>query len=125
MTVATAEKTIDRPDDTGQILRRMVRYMAGGEQQGRFWLALVIRVVGLAGLVALPALTGQAINLLSDPDGTVLDLYGAWKEKTLYGRTFMGTDRTTFLIDEHGTVQKVYRKVRVKGHAQACLLDLR
>ena len=68
---------------------------------------------------------GLPFPLLSDPDGTVLDLYGVWKEKTLYGRTFMGTDRTTFLIDEHGTVQKVYRKVRVKGHAQACLLDLR
>jgi peroxiredoxin Q/BCP len=63
--------------------------------------------------------------LLSNPDGSVLDLYGVWKKKTLYGRTFMGTERTTFLIDEHGTVQKVYRKVRVKGHAQACLLDLK
>ena len=63
--------------------------------------------------------------LLSDPDGHVLDLYGVWKTKTLYGRTFMGTERTTFLIDAHGTVQQVYRKVRVKGHAQTCLLDLK
>jgi len=53
-----------------------------------------------------------------------LDLYDVWKKKSLYGRTFMGTERTTFLIDEKGIVQKVYRKVRVKGHAQACLLDL-
>ena len=74
MTVATAEKAIDKPDDTGQILRRMVRYMAGDQQQGRFWLALLFRVVGLAGLVALPALTGQAINLLDDPDGTTAEL---------------------------------------------------
>jgi peroxiredoxin Q/BCP len=63
-------------------------------------------------------------TLLSDPEGKVLDLYGVWKKKSLYGRTFMGTERTTFLIDETGTVQKVYRKVKVKGHAQACLLDL-
>lgn len=63
-------------------------------------------------------------TLLSDPEGKVLDLYGVWKRKSLYGRTFMGTERTTFLIDETGTVQKVYRKVKVKGHAQACLLDL-
>jgi len=63
-------------------------------------------------------------TLLSDPEGKVLSLYGVWKKKSLYGRTFMGTERTTFLIDETGTVQKVYRKVKVKGHAQACLLDL-
>jgi len=64
-------------------------------------------------------------TLLSDPEGKVLDLYGVWKKKSLYGRTFMSTERTTFLIDENGIVKKVYRKVRVKGHAQACLLDLR
>lgn len=64
-------------------------------------------------------------TLLSDPEGTTLDLYGVWKKKSLYGRTFMGTERTTFLIDEKGIVQKAYRKVRVEGHAQACLLDLK
>jgi len=63
-------------------------------------------------------------TLLSDPEGRVLDLYGVWKQKKLYGRTFMGTERTTFLIDEEGTVRKVYRKVKVKAHAKACLLDL-
>jgi len=64
-------------------------------------------------------------TLLSDPEGKVLDLYGVWKKKSLYGRTFMGTERTTFLIDEKGIVKKVYRKVKAKGHAQVCLLDLR
>ena len=64
-------------------------------------------------------------TLLSDPEGKVLDLYGVWKKKSLYGRTFMGTERTTFLIDENGIIKKIYRKVKVKGHAQACLLDLR
>jgi peroxiredoxin Q/BCP len=63
-------------------------------------------------------------TLLSDPEGKVLDLYGVWKKKSLYGRTFMGTERTTFLIDERGILKKIYRKVKVKGHAQACLLDL-
>jgi peroxiredoxin Q/BCP len=63
-------------------------------------------------------------TLLSDPEGKALDLYGVWKKKSLYGRTFMGTERTTFLIDENGIVRKVYRKARVKGHAQTCLLDL-
>ena len=64
-------------------------------------------------------------TLLSDPEGKVLDLYGVWKKKSLYGRTFMGTERTTFLIDEKGIVVKVYRKVKAKGHAQVCLLDLK
>ncbi|MDH5437732.1 MAG: thioredoxin-dependent thiol peroxidase [Candidatus Bathyarchaeota archaeon] len=63
-------------------------------------------------------------TLLSDPEGRVLDLYGVWKKKSLYGRTFMGTERTTFLIDDMGIVKKIYRRVRVKGHAQTCLLDL-
>jgi peroxiredoxin len=64
-------------------------------------------------------------TLLSDPEGTVLDQYGVWKQKSLYGRTFMGTQRTTFLIDGQGMVKKVYRKVKPKGHAQVCLLDLK
>jgi len=64
-------------------------------------------------------------TLLSDPEGKVLDLYGVWKKKSLYGRTFMGTERTTFLIDENGIVKKVYRKVKAKGHAKVCLLDLK
>ena len=64
-------------------------------------------------------------TLLSDPKGKVLDLYEVWKKKSLYGRTFMGTERTTFLVDEKGIVKKVYRKVKAKGHAQVCLLDLK
>ena len=64
-------------------------------------------------------------TLLSDPKGKVLDLYGVWKKKSLYGRSFMGTERTTFLINEDGVVEKVYRKVKAKGHAQTCLLDLK
>ena len=43
----------------------------------------------------------------------------------MYGRRFMGTERTSFLIDENGIVRKVYRKVKVKGHAEVCLLDLK
>ena len=63
-------------------------------------------------------------TLLSDPEGKALSLYGVCKKKSLYGRTLMGTERTTFLIDEGGVVKKVYRKIKVRGHAQARLLDL-
>lgn len=63
-------------------------------------------------------------TLLSDPEGKVLNQYGVWKQRSLYGRSFLGTERTTFLIEENGTITKVYRKVKPKGHAQTCLLDL-
>jgi peroxiredoxin Q/BCP len=64
-------------------------------------------------------------TLLSDPEAKVLQLYGVWKQKSLYGRSFMGTERTTFLIDEKGIVRKVYHKVNPKDHAKTCLVDLR
>ena len=64
-------------------------------------------------------------TLLSDPEGKALVLYGVWKKKSLFGKTFMGTERTTFLVDEDGIVTKVYRKVKAKGHAQVCLLNLK
>ena len=63
-------------------------------------------------------------TLLSDPKAEVMSLYGVWKQRSLYGRSFMGTERTTFIIDEEGTIQKVYRKVNVKDHAKTCLLNL-
>ena len=64
-------------------------------------------------------------TLLSDPEAKILEKYDVWKKKSLYGRTFMGTERTTFLIDEQGKVMKIYRKVKPKGHAETCLLDLK
>ena len=63
-------------------------------------------------------------TLLSDPDGTVCEAYGVWKEKLNYGKTFMGIERTTFLIDEDSKIAKVYPKVKVEGHAEAVLGDL-
>ncbi len=68
---------------------------------------------------------GLPFTLLSDPEAKVLRLYEVWKKKSLYGREMMGTERTTFLIDEKGIVKKVYRKVKVEGHAKACLMDLK
>ncbi|WP_310550665.1 thioredoxin-dependent thiol peroxidase [Paenibacillus glufosinatiresistens] len=56
--------------------------------------------------------------LLSDEDHRVSESYGVWQLKKLYGREFMGIVRSTFLIGEDGTVQKIWRKVKVKGHAE-------
>jgi peroxiredoxin Q/BCP len=64
-------------------------------------------------------------TLLSDPEAKVLKKYGVWKKRILYGKAFMGVERTTFLIDEEGRIKKIYRKVKPKDHAQTCLLDLK
>ena len=57
------------------------------------------------------------ISLLSDPDHTVMEEYGAWGEKKMYGRTFMGVKRSTVIIDPSGKVAHHWRFVRAKGHA--------
>lgn len=56
--------------------------------------------------------------LLSDPEGRTIEAYGAWKKKSMYGKTFLGICRTTFLIDESGKVVKVLDKPDVARHAQ-------
>ncbi len=61
------------------------------------------------------------VELAADPDGTVVEAYGAWVEKSMYGKKYMGIDRATFLIDRAGTVARVWRKVKVPGHAEAVL----
>jgi thioredoxin-dependent peroxiredoxin len=59
--------------------------------------------------------------LLSDENGKVCEAYGVWKEKSLYGRKFMGIERTTFVIGPDGKISKIFEKVKVKGHAEAVL----
>jgi len=60
---------------------------------------------------------GLNFPLLSDIDNKVGKLYGVYKKKSLYGREFMGIERTTFLIDRTGIIRKVFPKVKVAGHA--------
>lgn len=62
-----------------------------------------------------------SVTLLSDESGQVCDDYGVWLEKRNYGRTYMGIERTTFLIDAQGVISHVWNKVRAKGHAQKVL----
>lgn len=61
------------------------------------------------------------VLLGSDEDGKVLEKYGVWVEKNMYGRKYMGIERSTFLINEKGAIAKIWRKVRVKGHVDAVL----
>ena len=62
--------------------------------------------------------------LLSDEKKTVLQAYGVWKEKSLYGRKFMGIERTTFIIDEQGRLDDIFQKVKVDGHLEEVLAEL-
>lgn len=61
------------------------------------------------------------VTLASDEDTGITEAYGVWVEKSMYGKTYMGIERATFLIDGAGVVRKVWRQVRVKGHAEAVL----
>lgn len=63
--------------------------------------------------------------LLSDEDGEVCESWGTWVEKSMYGRKYMGIERSTFLIDETGTLRREWRKVKVPGHVEEVLAAAR
>ncbi|HEX8553740.1 MAG TPA: peroxiredoxin [Sphingomonas sp.] len=89
-----------------------------------------VRVIGVskdppakhARFVAKHALT---VELVSDEDGAACEAFGVWGEKQLYGRTYMGVDRATFLFGTDGRLVQAWRKVRVPGHAEAVLTAAR
>jgi peroxiredoxin Q/BCP len=64
---------------------------------------------------------GLTVRLGSDVEGTVVEAYGVWVQKSMYGRSYMGVERSTFLIDGDGVIRNVWRKVSVKGHADQVL----
>lgn len=61
------------------------------------------------------------VMLAADEDKSALEAYGVWKEKSMYGKKYMGVERTTILISPDGKVAKIWSKVKVPGHAQAVL----
>ncbi len=61
------------------------------------------------------------VPLLSDENGSVCEDYGVWKEKQMYGKTFLGIERTTVLIAADGTIARIWPKVKVPGHAEEVL----
>ena len=61
------------------------------------------------------------VTLLSDPDQKMLQAYGVWVEKNMYGKKYKGIERATFLVGEDGKILCIWRKVRVKGHVDAVL----
>ena len=61
------------------------------------------------------------VNLLSDPEKKMLQEYGVWQEKSMYGRKYMGVVRTTYLVNPNGKIAAIWPKVKVKGHAEEVL----
>lgn len=68
---------------------------------------------------------GLSVDLVSDEERNVIEAYGLWVEKQMYGRSYMGVERATFLIGGDGRIAAIWRKVRVKGHAEAVLEAVR
>jgi len=66
-----------------------------------------------------------AVALAADEERKAIEAYGVWVEKQMYGRSYMGVERTTFLIGRDGRIAQIWRKVRVKGHAEAVLEAVR
>ncbi|MFA5011131.1 MAG: thioredoxin-dependent thiol peroxidase [Ignavibacteria bacterium] len=62
--------------------------------------------------------------LLSDEEGQMVNAYGVWKEKNMYGKKYMGIERTTFLIDEKGKIKEIWNKVKIPGHVQDIISKL-
>ena len=68
---------------------------------------------------------GLQVPLATDADGSVCEAFGTWTEKSMYGRKYMGIERATFLVDRDGVVKRVWRKVKVPGHAEEVLAAAR
>ena len=64
------------------------------------------------------------VTLLSDPDKEVIKKYDVWKEKSMYGKKYMGIERTTFIVDESGKIKHIFPKVKVDGHTDEVLNHL-
>jgi|SRR5579864_7170388 len=63
-------------------------------------------------------------TFVPDPDHSIAQAYGVWKEKSMYGRTYMGIERSTFVVDESGKISSIFRKVKPAGHAAQVLESL-
>ncbi|MBD8894220.1 peroxiredoxin [Roseibium litorale] len=64
---------------------------------------------------------GLSVRLAADPETATCQAYGVWVEKSMYGKTYMGVERSTFLIDSDGRIARIWRKVKVAGHAEEVL----
>ncbi len=113
-------------DDTSGCTRQALAFkdaLAGLEAAGAVVVGVSRDPVGKHDM--FKAKHGLPFVLASDADGDVCERYGVWKQKSMYGKTYMGIERTTVLIDAEGVVRRVWPRVKVPGHAEAVLEAVR
>lgn len=94
-----------------------------------YWLSQGVDIVGVSpdsetAHQKFIAKYGLRFNLIADTEKEILQAYGVWGEKKMYGKTYMGVIRTTFVIDENGRIEKVIRKVKTKAHTAQLVQEL-
>ena len=109
-------------DDTSGCTREAIDFSAAAARFKKLGIAVVgVSKDSIASHDKFKQKHKLAVTLASDPEGTTIESYGSWVQKTLYGRKYMGIDRSTFLINGKGKIAKIWRKVRVPGHVEAVL----
>ncbi len=106
------------------------REACGFRDASRRFAKLGVEIVGVspdeaAAQNKFAAKYGFEFTFVPDPDHSIAEAYGVWKEKNMYGRKYMGIERTTFLIGADGKIEKIFPKVKPDGHAEQVLEALR
>lgn len=113
-------------DDTSGCTKEAIGFSATrGEFEAAGAVVIGISKDGVASHDKFKAKHGLDLALASDEAGDVAERYGVWVEKSMYGRKYMGIDRSTFLIDGDGIVRRIWRKVKVPGHVEEVLSAVR
>ena len=109
-------------DDTSGCTKEAQDFTALAGDFARAGVALLgVSKDSVASHAKFTATYGLAVPLASDPEGAMIEAYGSWVEKNMYGRKYIGIERSTFLIDAGGKLARIWRKVKVPGHAAEVL----
>jgi peroxiredoxin Q/BCP len=109
-------------DDTSGCTREAQDFTAAAANFAKAGVAVVgVSKDSIASHAKFQAKYDLGVVLGSDPEGATIERYGSWVEKNMYGRKYMGIERSTFLIGRNGKIARIWRKVKVAGHAQDVL----
>lgn len=109
-------------DDTSGCTAEAIDFSAlGGEFEAANAVVIGISPDSVKSHDKFAAKHSLSVMLASDEERRVLEAYGVWKEKSMYGKKYMGVERTTFLVAPDGKIAEIWNKVKVAGHAQAVL----
>lgn len=112
-------------DDTTGCTREAIDFSAAGAKFKRLGGAVLgVSKDSVAAHAKFKTKHDLSVSLGSDPDGKTVESYGCWVEKSMYGRKYMGIERSTFLIDGKGKITRIWRKVKVSGHVEEVLAAL-